>query len=59
MKRSRHASFAIITVAVIAAGALLLEYTGLLAGAFRTEILARVDDGDVVNAVDIAGGTMR
>nr|WP_274534082.1 MULTISPECIES: hypothetical protein [unclassified Rhizobium] len=34
MKRSRHASFAIITVAVIAAGALLLEYTGLLGRCF-------------------------
>ncbi|WP_064685369.1 hypothetical protein [Rhizobium bangladeshense] len=59
MRRSRHTSFAIVTVAAIAAGALLLEHTGFLAGAFRTEILARVDDGDVVNAADIAGGTMR
>lgn len=39
----------------VAAVALLLEHTSFLAGAFRTEILARVDDGDVV----IAGGTMR
>jgi hypothetical protein len=55
MRRSRRASFAIMAVAAVAAGTLLLEHTGFLAGAFRTEILARVDDGDVV----IAGGTMR
>ncbi|ACE91430.1 MULTISPECIES: hypothetical protein [Rhizobium] len=59
MKRSRYTSFAIIAVTVIAVGTLLLENTGFLTGAFRTEILARVDDGDVVNAADIAGGTMR
>ncbi|WP_064818353.1 hypothetical protein [Rhizobium phaseoli] len=60
MERSRHMSFAIIAVAVIAVGTLLLEKNaGFLTGAFRTEILARVDDGDVVNAADIAGGTMR
>ncbi|MDF0699945.1 hypothetical protein PYR71_26335 [Rhizobium sp. MC63] len=59
MRRSRHTSFAIMAVAAIAAGVLLLEHAGLLAGAFRTEILARVDDGDVVNALDIAGGTTR
>jgi hypothetical protein len=28
---------------------LLLEHTGFFAGAFRTEILARVDAGDVVS----------
>ncbi|WP_183838878.1 hypothetical protein [Rhizobium etli] len=59
MRRSRRASFAIMAVAAIAAGPLLMNHTGFLAGAFRTEILARVDDGDVVNAADIAGGTMR
>jgi hypothetical protein len=28
---------------------LVLEHTGFFAGAFRTEILARVDAGDVVS----------
>lgn len=48
METSRHISFAILAVSVLAAGALLLEHTGLFAGVFRTEILARVDAGDVV-----------
>ncbi|MGZ2501169.1 hypothetical protein ACVINI_001651 [Rhizobium beringeri] len=49
METSRHISFAILTFTVLAAGALLLEHTGLFAGAFRTEILARVDAGDEVS----------
>ncbi|MBY5606734.1 hypothetical protein [Rhizobium leguminosarum] len=44
METSRHISFAIL-----AAGTLVLEHTGFFAGAFRTEILARVDAGDVVS----------
>ncbi|MBA1348078.1 hypothetical protein [Rhizobium sp. WYCCWR 11146] len=48
METSRHISFAILTFTVLAAGALLLEHTGFFAGAFRTEILARVDAGDLV-----------
>ncbi|EJC79567.1 hypothetical protein Rleg4DRAFT_1163 [Rhizobium leguminosarum bv. trifolii WSM2297] len=59
MQRSRHISFAILTVAVMTVGALLLEQSGFLASAFRTEILARVDDGDVVNAADISNGALR
>jgi len=49
METSRHISFAILTFTVVAAGVLLLEHTGFFAGAFRTEILARVDAGDVVS----------
>ncbi|MBY3039764.1 hypothetical protein [Rhizobium laguerreae] len=49
METSHHISFAILTFTVLAAGALLLEHTGFFAGAFRTEILARVDAGDVVS----------
>ncbi|MDV4157199.1 hypothetical protein R1521_14265 [Rhizobium brockwellii] len=49
MQTSRHISFAILTFTVLAASALLLEHTGFFAGAFRTEILARVDAGDVVS----------
>ncbi|WP_027684453.1 hypothetical protein [Rhizobium leguminosarum] len=49
METSRHISFAILTFTVLAAGALLLEHTGFFAGAFRTEILARVDAGDLVS----------
>ncbi|API51494.1 hypothetical protein BMW22_07520 [Rhizobium leguminosarum] len=48
VETSPHISFAILTFTVIAGGALLLEHTGFFAGAFRTEILARVDAGDVV-----------
>lgn len=59
MKTRRPMSFVILAVAVMAAGALLLEHTGVFAGAFRTEILARVDDGDVVNTADIVNGAMR
>ncbi|MDC7742118.1 MULTISPECIES: hypothetical protein [Rhizobium] len=59
MKTPRRISFAILAVAVMAASALLLEHTGVFAGAFRTEILARVDDGDVVNAADIVDGAIR
>ncbi|MBY2916772.1 hypothetical protein [Rhizobium leguminosarum] len=50
METSRHISFAILAFTVFAAGALLLEHTGFFAGAFRTEILARVDAGNVVSA---------
>ncbi|WP_050579541.1 hypothetical protein [Rhizobium leguminosarum] len=46
---SRHISFAILTFTVLAAGTLLLGHTGFFAGAFRTEILARVDAGDLVS----------
>ncbi|MBB4195243.1 hypothetical protein GGE45_005148 [Rhizobium aethiopicum] len=53
MERSCAISFAILAFTIIAGGALLLEHTGLFAAAFRTEILARVDDGDVVSAADI------
>ncbi|MGO8187266.1 hypothetical protein [Rhizobium leguminosarum] len=49
METSHHISFAILTFTVLAAGASLLEHTGFFAGAFRTEILARVDAGDVVS----------
>ncbi|MBY3227120.1 hypothetical protein [Rhizobium laguerreae] len=49
METSHHISFAILTFTVLAAGALLLEHTGFFAGAFRTEILERVDAGDVVS----------
>ncbi|OWV71060.1 hypothetical protein ATY77_15990 [Rhizobium sp. R634] len=47
MKRSRSVSVVILAFTVIAGGALLLEHNGIFAGAFRTEILARVDDRDV------------
>ncbi|RUL96317.1 hypothetical protein [Rhizobium chutanense] len=50
METSRHTSFAILAFTILAFGALLLEHTGFLA--FRTEILARVDDGDVMGATD-------
>ncbi|QND16714.1 hypothetical protein HB775_08590 [Rhizobium leguminosarum bv. trifolii] len=43
-------TFPVLTFTVLAAGALLLEHTGFFAGAFRTEIPARVDAGDVVSA---------
>ncbi|OAV50747.1 hypothetical protein A6U98_11055 [Rhizobium sp. WYCCWR10014] len=49
METSRHISFTILAFTVLAAGTLLLEHTGFFAGAFRTEILARVDVGDVVS----------
>ncbi|MGO7754529.1 hypothetical protein [Rhizobium ruizarguesonis] len=49
METSRSIFFAILALTVLAAGALLLEHTGSFAGAFRTEILARVDGGDVVS----------
>lgn len=49
VETSRHISFAILAFTVLAAGTLLLEHTGFFAGAFRTEILARVDAGDVVS----------
>jgi hypothetical protein len=48
METPRSISFAILALTVLAAGALLLEHTGFFAGAFRAEILASVDDGDVV-----------
>ncbi|RUM26866.1 hypothetical protein EFQ99_01275 [Rhizobium vallis] len=54
MKASRHISFAILAFTMFAGGALLSERAGLFTGAFRTEILARVDDGDVVSAAEIA-----
>ncbi|ACS56517.1 hypothetical protein Rleg_2240 [Rhizobium leguminosarum bv. trifolii WSM1325] len=50
METSRHISFAILAFTALAAGALLLEHTGFFAGAFRREILARVDAWDVVSA---------
>ncbi|MBY5566848.1 hypothetical protein HFO55_06200 [Rhizobium leguminosarum] len=50
---SRHISFAILAFTVLAGGTLLLEHTGFFAGAFRTEILARVDAGNEVSV----GGT--
>ncbi|MBY2990312.1 hypothetical protein HF263_07315 [Rhizobium leguminosarum] len=50
METSRHISFAILAFTVFAAGTLLLEHTSFFAGAFRTEILARVDAWDVVSA---------
>lgn len=49
METSRSNSFAILALTVLAAGALLLDHTGFFAGAFRTEILAMVDGGDVVS----------
>ncbi|WP_029870801.1 hypothetical protein [Rhizobium leguminosarum] len=49
METSRHISFAILAFTVFAGGTLLLEHTGFFAGAFRTEILARVDAGGVVS----------
>ncbi|MBY5696590.1 hypothetical protein HFO36_13265 [Rhizobium leguminosarum] len=45
----RSWKLAILVFTVLAAGTLLLEHTGFFAGAFRTEILARVDTGDVVS----------
>ncbi|PDT14049.1 hypothetical protein CO670_24825 [Rhizobium sp. J15] len=56
MKRSRPVSVVILAFTVIAGGALLLKHTGIFAGAFRTEILARVDDRDVVRAANITDG---
>ncbi|OWV71754.1 hypothetical protein ATY76_31215 [Rhizobium sp. R339] len=47
MKRSRPIAVTILGLTVITASALLLEHTGIFAGVFRTEILARVDDADV------------
>ncbi|PDT03362.1 hypothetical protein CO666_15035 [Rhizobium chutanense] len=55
METSRHTSFAIFAFTILAFGALLLEHTGFLA--FRTEILAGVDDGDVVGATDFLSKT--
>ncbi|ARM88718.1 hypothetical protein RHEC894_CH02429 [Rhizobium sp. CIAT894] len=52
MGKSRRISVAILAFAIIAGGALLLQHTGLFAGTFRTEILARVDDRDVVSTAD-------
>ncbi|NKK64262.1 hypothetical protein [Rhizobium leguminosarum] len=54
METSRHISFAILAFTVIAGGALLLEHTGFFTGAFRTEILARVDAADVVSVGEAA-----
>ena len=54
METSRHISFAILTFTVVAAGVLLLEHTGFFAGAFRTEILARVDGAQNISASDKA-----
>ena len=48
MKRSRSVSVVILAFTVIAGGALLLKHSSIFAGAFRAEILARVDDRDVV-----------
>lgn len=59
MELSRHISFAILTIAVMTVSALLLEHSGVLARAFRTEILARVNDGDVVKAADISNAALR
>ncbi|WP_176439485.1 hypothetical protein [Rhizobium esperanzae] len=53
MERPRAISFALVVFSILAGGALPLEHTGLFSGAFRTEILARVDDEDVVSAADI------
>ncbi|MGZ2380498.1 hypothetical protein [Rhizobium brockwellii] len=50
VETSRLISFPVLTFTVLAAGALLLEHTGFFAGAFRTEIPASVDAGDVVSA---------
>nr|WP_259663948.1 hypothetical protein [Rhizobium bangladeshense] len=55
MKRSRHISVIALASTVIVAGVLLLEQTGIFAGVFRTEILARVDDGDVARPSPTAG----
>jgi len=54
MQTSRHISFAILAVTLIAGSTILSQHAGLFAGAFRTEILARVDNGDVVSTADIA-----
>ncbi|AHG45658.1 hypothetical protein RLEG12_21525 [Rhizobium leguminosarum bv. trifolii CB782] len=59
MESSLHISFAILTIAVMTVSVLLLEHSGVLARAFRTEILARVDDGDVVKAADISNAALR
>ncbi|MBX4996433.1 hypothetical protein HJB51_23640 [Rhizobium lentis] len=53
MERSRPISFVILAFMLLAGGAFLLEHTGLFAGALRTEILARVDEGEVVKATGI------
>ncbi|UVD59134.1 hypothetical protein NE852_11680 [Rhizobium sp. Pop5] len=54
MKTSHHISYAILAVTLVAGSTLLSERAGLFNGAFRTEILARVDGGDVVCAADVA-----
>ena len=54
METSRSISFTILALTVFAAGALLLEHTGFFAGAFRTEILARVDGAQNISASDKA-----
>lgn len=54
METSRHTSPTILAVAILAAGAFLLQQNGFFNGAFRTEILARVDAADVVSGVDMA-----
>ncbi|MBY5438024.1 hypothetical protein [Rhizobium leguminosarum] len=54
MEMSRSISFTILALTVFAAGALLLEHTGFFAGAFRTEILARVDGAQNISASDKA-----
>ncbi|MEI1249620.1 hypothetical protein [Rhizobium aouanii] len=54
METSPHISFAILAFTVLAAGTLLLEHTGFFAGVFRTEILARINAGDVVSVGEAA-----
>ncbi|WP_041678667.1 hypothetical protein [Rhizobium etli] len=53
LERVRAISFAILVFIVFAGGALLLEHAGLFAGTFRTEILARVYNGDVTSAAEV------
>ena len=54
MQTSRHRSPTILTIAILAAGAFLLQHNGFFNGAFRTQILARVDAADVVSGADMA-----
>ena len=54
MQTSRHRSPTILTITILAAGAFLLQHNGFFNGAFRTQILARVDAADVVSGADMA-----
>ncbi len=55
MDTSRHTSPVILAAALIAGSAFLLHDTGFFDGAFRTDILATVEAGDSLSAVDFQG----